>query len=71
LSVIGCSELIAETAEGYADKAIALAHHRPRLNAYRTTIRDKMQRSPLLDRASFVAKLERAYHDAWRTWCIS
>lgn len=71
LSVIGCAELIAHSAEEYSAKAIELANDLPRLNHYRTTLRAKMQASPLLDRKSFVAKLEQAYRDAWRTWCAS
>jgi predicted O-linked N-acetylglucosamine transferase (SPINDLY family) len=69
LTVIGCTELIADSADDYTRKAINLATDLPRLNAYRTTLREKMQRSPLLDRKSFVSKLEIAYRGAWRKWC--
>ncbi|CAN5605454.1 hypothetical protein BH09PLA1_BH09PLA1_18890 [soil metagenome] len=69
LNVIGCEELIANSVEEYSAKAIELANDLPRLTEYRTRLRAKMQASPLLDRKSFVAKLERAYRDAWRKWC--
>jgi predicted O-linked N-acetylglucosamine transferase (SPINDLY family) len=68
LTVIGCPELIAKDPEEYSSKAIALANDLPRLTQYRTTLRASMQRSPLLDRTSFVAKLENAYRAAWNTW---
>ncbi|MBC8108352.1 MAG: tetratricopeptide repeat protein [Anaerolineae bacterium] len=71
LSVIGCPELVANSADEYSAKAIELANDLPRMNDYRTMLRAKMQASPLLDRKNFVAKLEHAYRDAWRKWCSS
>jgi protein O-GlcNAc transferase len=65
----GAAELLAETTDDYADKAIALAQDRPRRAAYRHDLRAALLSSPLLDGAGFARAIETAYRTMWRDWC--
>ena len=40
-----------------------------RLRALRASLRERMQRSPLMDAARFAHCIERAYRGAWRAHC--
>ncbi len=66
---VGAAELVAGTVEDYVDKAVALAADGARLIAYRTTLRDRLAASPLLDAAGFARALEASYRAMWRRWC--
>jgi protein O-GlcNAc transferase len=71
LSTIGMPELIAGTEDEFVKIAGELAFDRPRLAQLRSTLRERMQRSPLMDSAGFARKMESAYREAWRNWCNS
>jgi protein O-GlcNAc transferase len=62
-------ELIAHTPEQFIQIATDLAADRPRLTELRTTLRQRMERSPLMDTDRFTRGLEAAYRAMWRTWC--
>ena len=69
LSNLGLNELIAQTPEEYIAIATTLAADLPRLTALRTGLRDRMQRSPLMDIKRFTADLEAAFRQMWIEWC--
>ena len=71
LSNVGLPELIAQTPEQYIQIAAGLAGDLPRLAHLRTTLRQRMQASPLMDAPRFARSMEAAYRQMWQTWCIS
>jgi predicted O-linked N-acetylglucosamine transferase (SPINDLY family) len=71
LNNVGLPELVAETTEDYVRLAAALAHDLPRLRGLQSTLRQRLERSPLMDGARFARNVEAAYRDVWRSWCQS
>jgi predicted O-linked N-acetylglucosamine transferase (SPINDLY family) len=69
LSSVGLPELAAHSVDDYIEKATALARDLPRLAALRASLRERMQRSPLMDAPRFARNLEAAYREMWRRWC--
>lgn len=69
LSNIGLGDLVAQSEDAYLALAISLAGDRDRLLQLRATLRERMQRSPLLDPPRFARHLEAAYREMWREWC--
>ncbi len=70
LSNIGLPELVAETAENYVDKAVALAGDLPRLSELRSTLRARMECSPLRDAKRHARDIEAAFREMWRQCCV-
>jgi protein O-GlcNAc transferase len=71
LANLGLPELAAANEEQYQAIALALANDLPRLNILRTTLRERMRKSPVMDAASFTRNIEAAYRAMWRNWCES
>jgi predicted O-linked N-acetylglucosamine transferase (SPINDLY family) len=71
LNNIGLSELIANTTEEYVRLAVELAGELPRLSELRSTLRQRMEGSPLMDAPRFARDIEAAYRTMWRRWCNS
>jgi predicted O-linked N-acetylglucosamine transferase (SPINDLY family) len=69
LSNLGLGELAGETAEQFVRLAVELAKDLPRLEQLRSTLRPRMQQSPLMDAPRFARNIEAAYRHMWRTWC--
>jgi predicted O-linked N-acetylglucosamine transferase (SPINDLY family) len=69
LTAAGLPEFIAPSPTEYATLAITLATAPTRLAHYRTTLRDRMRHSPLMDAPRFARTLETAYRTTWREWC--
>ena len=69
LSNIGLPELVARDPEQYVRIAAELAQDLPRLNDLRSTLRERMQSSPLMDAPRFARNIEAAYREMWRRWC--
>ncbi len=69
LSNIGLPELIAETPKQYVEIAVALASDLPRLSGLRSTLRERIERSPIRDAARHARDVEAAFREMWRTWC--
>lgn len=65
------TELAATSAEEYVRLAVGLAADLPRLQTLRSTLRDRMRQSPLMDSAGFTRGIEATYRTMWRTWCNS
>jgi predicted O-linked N-acetylglucosamine transferase (SPINDLY family) len=61
-------EFIAKTPEEYVEKAVNLANNIAQLQLLRQTLRDKMLRSPLMDKQRFTHRLEDIYRRIWEDW---
>jgi predicted O-linked N-acetylglucosamine transferase (SPINDLY family) len=71
LTNVGLPELIAESPEAYGKIAAALAGDSPRLDHLRSTLRQRMAQSPLLDYPRFARNVEAAFRQMWRHWCAT
>jgi predicted O-linked N-acetylglucosamine transferase (SPINDLY family) len=71
LSAVGRTEWIATSGDDYVAKATALAADRPGLAQIRSTLRNQMKASPLLDAKGQAERFGNAVRDAWRHWCAS
>jgi protein O-GlcNAc transferase len=69
LSNAGLADLVASSVADYVEIAAALARDLPRLASLRATLRDRLQRSPLMDTARFARAVEAAYRTMWHQWC--
>jgi len=69
LSNIGLTELIATSPQTYVCLASDLAGDLPRLRDLRSSLRQRMEQSPLMDGARFATNVEAAYREMWRSWC--
>jgi len=69
LSNLGLQELAAETPEQYMELAARLAGDLSRLEELRSTLRQRMLRSPLMDGQRFARSVEQAYRQMWHRWC--
>jgi predicted O-linked N-acetylglucosamine transferase (SPINDLY family) len=69
LTTVGLGELIANSPEEYVSIAAALARNPNRLTEIRATLRQTMQKSPLMDGPAFARDVEALYRHIWRRWC--
>jgi predicted O-linked N-acetylglucosamine transferase (SPINDLY family) len=69
LANVGLQEFAAATEDDYLQIATTLANDPLRLADLRTTLRPRMQSSPLLDYHRFAQNLESAYRQMWRRHC--
>lgn len=69
LNNIGLPELIAKTHDEYLRLASELARDTDRLAALRAGLRQRLQASPLLDRAGFTREVESAFRNMWVRYC--
>ena len=69
LTNLGLPELVAHSEEDYVRIAANLASDLPRLATLRSTIRDRMENSVLMDAPRFARNVEAAYRSMWQTWC--
>ena len=71
LSNVGLPELVARTAEQYVQIAAELAADRPRRIELRSTLRERMLASPLMDAPQFARDVEAACRNMWGVWCTA
>jgi predicted O-linked N-acetylglucosamine transferase (SPINDLY family) len=69
LSNLGLGELAGQSPEQYVQIAVELAKDLPRLEQLRSTLRRRMEQSPLMDAAKFARNIEAAYREMWHNWC--
>jgi protein O-GlcNAc transferase len=62
-------ELVAWSPEEFVNVAAGLAGDLDRLASLRSGLRQRMERSPLMDGPRFAKNLEAAYRSLWRAWC--
>ena len=67
---LGLEELAAETLEQHVATAARLAGDLARLQVLRSTLRQRMLQSPLMDGERFVRHVEQAYRQMWHRWCL-
>ena len=70
LSNVGLPELVGSSEEEYVQIAVQLANNLPRLKSLHSSLRERMQKSPLTDAPRFARDVEMAYREMWRTWCV-
>lgn len=68
LITLGLKQLVANSVEQYIDAAARLAADLDGLRQLRSTMRERMQASPLMDFAGFTRDLEAAYRTMWQSW---
>jgi predicted O-linked N-acetylglucosamine transferase (SPINDLY family) len=71
LSNVGLTELAAGNKADYVALAVALAQDKARLRELRAGLRERLERSMLMDANRFARQIESAYRDLWRKWCGS
>jgi predicted O-linked N-acetylglucosamine transferase (SPINDLY family) len=68
LSNLSLMELVANDKPEFVRIAAELAGDIPRLENLRSSLRSRMQASPLMDAPRFARNIEQAYGDIWRRW---
>jgi protein O-GlcNAc transferase len=71
LNNLGLTQWIAKDIAEYVNIAAKLAGDLNALATARSTLRDRMNRSPLMDAAGFAKDIESIYRDIWKTFCNS
>lgn len=69
LRVAGLHEWVATTSDEYVSLATRVAADRDALVRARGELRDRLERSPLLDARGVTRELEAAYRQMWRSYC--
>jgi predicted O-linked N-acetylglucosamine transferase (SPINDLY family) len=69
LSNLNLRELAAETDEQFVRIAVELCKDLPSLADLRSSMRQKMLSSPLMDAPAFARDIEAAYRKMWKAWC--
>ncbi len=68
LSSVDATELVATRADEFVRIATTLAQNRDRLTDLRRSLRDRMQRSPLMNAPQFARHFEAAMCQMWQVW---
>jgi protein O-GlcNAc transferase len=68
MSNLGLTELIGDNVQDYVRIAADLGQNPSRLNELRRGLRQRMQRSPLMNARQFAADIESAYGQMWQEW---
>jgi predicted O-linked N-acetylglucosamine transferase (SPINDLY family) len=71
LSTVGLNELIAQSDEDFLRIAVELSGNLAKLAEMRSTLRDRMEASPLMDPPQFARNVESAYRKIWQRWVAS
>ena len=69
LSNAGLAELIAADEDQYVELAVALATDDARLRSVRHNLRERVEKSPLMDQALSARDMADAYRGMWKIWC--
>jgi protein O-GlcNAc transferase len=69
LTSVGLTEFVTHNPDAYVEAAVVAARDLPRLAALRAGLRERMQRSPLMDGPRLARGIEAAYRTMWRGWC--
>ena len=71
LTAAGLDEFIAGDLSDYRRRAVALAGDTARLEGLRSTMRERLRTSELMDAAGLARALEDAWRGMWRRWCAA
>jgi predicted O-linked N-acetylglucosamine transferase (SPINDLY family) len=66
---IGLADWVAKDEYEYVDKAESFAKNIEELARLRTSMRERMKASPLMDEAGFARDVENAFQNMWHRWC--
>ena len=69
LRSVGLDDWITYSNEEYIKKAIEMATNRAQLMVIKSTLRQRMQNSPLCDHVGFARKFEIGLREMWKSWC--
>ncbi len=69
LKNLGLEFFAAESEDEYIKKAMMLSLKPESIDKLRSSMRDRMVKSPLMDVKDFAAKVEKAYREMWMRWC--
>ncbi len=69
LTAVGLTDCIAEDANDYVARAVALAQNSKQRIEIRSVLRGQMRASPVCDGVAFTRALERAYRIMWQRLC--
>jgi predicted O-linked N-acetylglucosamine transferase (SPINDLY family) len=71
LKTLGLPDLCADSPDEYVAVNLRLANEASRRRELRSTLRQRMRASPLMDAPAFVSALEAGYRMMWHAWCRS
>lgn len=71
LSVLGLTQLIAFSPREYVQKCVALCRAPQRIAELRSTLRTKLEKSPLMDEPLFARQMEAEFRRIWSHWCAA
>lgn len=71
LTNLGMTEWIAYSPEQYIEIATMVSNDRKMLAVIRSTLRERMIKSPLMDAVGFTRSIEQTYRQAWTIYCES
>jgi predicted O-linked N-acetylglucosamine transferase (SPINDLY family) len=71
LSNLGLPELAGNTPEQFVEVSVRLARDWARLSHLRAALRERIEKSPLMDATRFARSMEAAYRDMWQRWCAA
>jgi predicted O-linked N-acetylglucosamine transferase (SPINDLY family) len=71
LKTLGLPDLCADSPDDYVAVNLRLANAESWRRDLRSTLRQRMRASPLMDAPAFVSALEAGYRMMWRAWCRS
>ena len=69
LQNLGLPELIATTPEQFVQSAVHLFGDLGRLAQLRLSLREQLQKSPLMNARRFAHNLETSFRGMWQEWC--
>jgi predicted O-linked N-acetylglucosamine transferase (SPINDLY family) len=69
LTAVGLGDLVAQSAADCVRIVTDLARDVPRLQNLRSSLRHRMEQSPLRDEAGLARNIEGAYRQMWHRWC--
>jgi len=65
---LGLDDLVARTDEEYVRIAVELARDQPRLAALRSSLRDRLRASPIVDGEAYAKNFDALLRGLWRRW---
>ena len=71
LKTLAADDLIATSVDQYVEINVRLARDATWRSHLRSTLRERLETSPLMDAPKFVLALEQQYRESWRIWCES
>lgn len=69
LAHLGLPDLITQSLDEYVETVVRLAQDLSRLAELRASLRERMERSTLMNYSRFTRQLEELYRGMWRQWC--